>query len=1492
MAKAPSPEPFKTICLEKGLLTPEKAEELVKLQNHLAESLDLPTDFLDLCKQKAALTDEQIAEVKKAAGNANASRNKPAIKELGGFEILGKAGEGAMGVVYKARQKSLDRVVALKILPPRFAKNKVFVERFIREARASAALNHPNIVQGIDVGEAQGLYYFAMEFLDGETVSQRFKREGPLPLQDVLEIGRQTALALAHAHGKGMIHRDIKPDNLMLARAAGGNRQAFTVKVMDLGLARMVEDDASMTEAGKAVGTPHYISPEQARGDKDLTARCDLYSLGCTLLHMAAGKTPYQGETAAVVMSKHLVEPPPDPKKLKPDMPSDVAAILHKLMAKPPDERYPSADALAEDLGRVLHGEKPKFVALGKGHGKSTGPVRPVTSKTGGPVTTTGKKRPVDPDDPTGNQGSNKVKPNNSLVYVGAGVAALLVLGAVGAMLSGGSAGESDKKAAKPATAAPEAASTHAPVPAQAKGPSREELEAQAKAKREAEAAARQKKLQHLHDQALAAEKEDPNNHERLRKLWMDLRSEGLDTPFAKTADEKVDTLDQRRKAEAARALEGVLASARGKAGARDYDGALAVLGTLDAALLSAEAKQAIEAENKACTEKAQAEGAKELEAAAALASANKKDEALKAFEAAEAFKFKPVAEAAAAKAAELRKAIEAEKAAAEALAAERFAQVLAKLRPLATDRKLDDAQTELSRALNDKDLAPRHEDLRAMTDGLKGYPHLYALVARRLEAENGKGISLEGQESIYYKVENERVFFKPSASFPTMSSRGFEHIPVKDLVALAGLKGSTAEYTLKNVPVNEIPALGGLLALLGEGDLARPLFERGKTDGGEPLARRLAAWDRAIAILQFGAAEAGASAQFTQAQSHANAARWKEARAALDTLQGRYGETAFIRQQAGEIVKLSALVMNGLLDLEADSVPLDALFKGRAKALSGGMAELVYDFQDPAQLQDFKSTQGNWTVRDGRLLAQHPPNDGMLWLKAPFEGDTIEVSFEGEVPRGDLNCLLGPEIRQDTLGGYSFRFGWNNNQGLEVIGMGNKHLARSKNRLNPGMNKASIARRGNAFTASVNNGEPAAFNHPDPLASRHVALQTWESAAYDNLRIAGKVDAAWLKSAKRTVLMAQHLEKHRGEALKQLSQALKGKLTDLGGGKVRLDYDFSDPAQAGDFEALVGQAPKVEGNRLRFGNQHAIAAHKARWRPPFTFSFAVESRGPVFVLMASSGRGGEVGAAVNESVSMTFGHNGRARMRVYGSQVSEREHRTPDGKPYSVDVVFDGQRWLGACEGQPIFDWTDANSKSADTFNRIGLGRWEETVYTRVSITGRVDDAWLASLTSAVAEPRTVAKPEPKPEVPPKVADAQPPPKQPEPEKQAEPKVLKTLYAKVQADLAWQDSRVDLKEGTPVRITAVGKWAGAANGKTVGPEGDPERKFGNYPLRSLLAKRPGGGEPLHLGAKWEGPWPGKLFLQMNDEPKNLKFSPGEMIVTFEVLDKLPQGNR
>ncbi len=270
---------------------------------------------------------------------------------LGGFEIIEQVGRGGMGVVYRARQLSMDRDVAIKILYPRLAADRKFVESFLKEAHAVAQLNHPNIITGIDAGEERGYIYLAMEYVDGPTLRQILKRDGKIPEGQAIDIALQVAEALEYARKQNFIHRDIKPDNIMLGKSG-------VVKVCDLGLAKRGEQDI-LAEEGEAVGTPHYLSPEQATGRSDIDTRSDIYSLGATLYHAVTGTTPFTGRDAREIMSKHVNAPLEPPREREPGISEGLEAIILKMMAKDPSERYSTPADLIRDLQLLKAGRPP-----------------------------------------------------------------------------------------------------------------------------------------------------------------------------------------------------------------------------------------------------------------------------------------------------------------------------------------------------------------------------------------------------------------------------------------------------------------------------------------------------------------------------------------------------------------------------------------------------------------------------------------------------------------------------------------------------------------------------------------------------------------------------------------------------------------------------------------------------------------------------------------------------------------------------------------------------------------------------------------------------------------------------------------------------------------------------------------------------------------------------------------------------------------------------
>ena len=266
-----------------------------------------------------------------------------------GYDILEKIGTGGMGIVYKARQLSMDRVVALKVLNERYSSNAEFQDRFIREARAAGRLNHPNVIHVHDISRANGRHYFSMEYIDGSSVKDVLRAERKLDVNKALDIVLQAAKALEFAHENRIVHRDIKPDNIMLTREG-------IVKIADLGIAKTFEEAApSAKEHRRIMGTPHYMAPEQALG-KAIDHRVDIYSLGATFYHMVTGSTPFTGSTAHEVLKAHIQESLPPIQDLNASVPDPVCFIIERMMAKLPEKRYPDMSKVIEDIERVQRG--------------------------------------------------------------------------------------------------------------------------------------------------------------------------------------------------------------------------------------------------------------------------------------------------------------------------------------------------------------------------------------------------------------------------------------------------------------------------------------------------------------------------------------------------------------------------------------------------------------------------------------------------------------------------------------------------------------------------------------------------------------------------------------------------------------------------------------------------------------------------------------------------------------------------------------------------------------------------------------------------------------------------------------------------------------------------------------------------------------------------------------------------------------------------------
>jgi serine/threonine-protein kinase len=261
------------------------------------------------------------------------------------YTIEGEIGRGGMGVVYRARDERLQRRVAIKVLPPELAFQQDIRERFTREAQTAARLSHPHIVPIHSVGEGRGLVYFVMGYVEGESVAARIRRRGQLPVEEARRIMKETADALSAAHAFSVIHRDIKPDNILLEGTRG------RVMVTDFGIAKALSSSgATLTGIGVAIGTPAFMSPEQAAGERDIDGRSDLYSLGIVTYQMLTGELPFNAPSVAGILMKQITEAAPDLRRKRPDIPEDLALAVARCLEKDPQNRWPTADALRRAL--------------------------------------------------------------------------------------------------------------------------------------------------------------------------------------------------------------------------------------------------------------------------------------------------------------------------------------------------------------------------------------------------------------------------------------------------------------------------------------------------------------------------------------------------------------------------------------------------------------------------------------------------------------------------------------------------------------------------------------------------------------------------------------------------------------------------------------------------------------------------------------------------------------------------------------------------------------------------------------------------------------------------------------------------------------------------------------------------------------------------------------------------------------------------------------
>jgi eukaryotic-like serine/threonine-protein kinase len=307
----------------------------------------LEADELELVEDQKKSSDSSRLRRKKSESTRYRTRSTGRYRSLdkeviGPFQVIEKIAAGGMGAIYTARDRLTEQIIALKVLSSD-RNDGIDAERFLREARIACSLKHDGLVRGLSFGNDAGQPFFAMELIKGESLKAKLQRDGALKPHIALDIALRVSRALTYLHQRGIVHRDIKPENIML----GDNNQ---VKLCDLGLAREVDMMTTVTQTGQTVGTPRYISPEQAHGKKDIDARADIYSMGITFFHMLTGRPPFTDISGIVVLSRHLYDQVPSICSLDPKLDSTLDKIVFRMTRKQRGDRYQDAESLVNDL--------------------------------------------------------------------------------------------------------------------------------------------------------------------------------------------------------------------------------------------------------------------------------------------------------------------------------------------------------------------------------------------------------------------------------------------------------------------------------------------------------------------------------------------------------------------------------------------------------------------------------------------------------------------------------------------------------------------------------------------------------------------------------------------------------------------------------------------------------------------------------------------------------------------------------------------------------------------------------------------------------------------------------------------------------------------------------------------------------------------------------------------------------------------------------------
>ncbi len=999
-----------------------------------------------------------------------------------GYELLSKLGEGGMGAVYKGRQVSLDRTVAVKILSPRLAKSPGYTERFLREAHIAAKLNHANIVNVIDTGSTDKYYYMVMEYVEGTTLRQIVKEKGALGEKRALQAIVQVARALAWAHGHGIIHRDVKPDNIMIDVEG-------TVKLCDLGLARQEDAEAAMlTQSGTMVGTPHYVSPEQARGERDLDGRTDIYSLGATLYHAVTGKPPFGGTSAAVVMTKHLTEQVPWPSEVNPAVSENLGLLIQKMMAKDRNDRYQTAGELIEDIQRVTDGKAP-----------DTGMVDAHKSSVAGAAAAKASPRAGKAGEAARRRAPEKKKPMGLIIGIGAGVLAVIL-----AIFLMSGPGEKPPPAQPPDGQTVVTTSDPKPDPDQPRG-----------------------KAEELFEYAANWEKKHPEDYDGALERYRHVVKNAAGTVWEMKARDAIETLASKRDETAGKEFEKLAVKADALAAAGDYDGAIAVYANLPAgfeAVLKPRAGGAVAELAKAAAVRIRTA----TDAAEKLSAEGEPAKALARLDEVKDVKYAALSE----KIAALRARLEKEKDDAAAIALGKAAAAAKeKLESAWTafDEKImagdiRGAKAALRAAREDEALKPVTETIERWAGIISGFDEAAEAERKareRLKALVGTEVTLDTmngpRKGKVTAVTEEEISLEYQAGTPGGSVWTVMKVKVADLTEkerdrlMPAAEPATADGWLAKavaaMGTKDVAAAEAALAKAGDHSLAaryREKLDVLKLGETEALAHK--AWEGSIAPLV-------RTEKFDEKGA-------ETAKGTLDGYRKAHGGTKFAASKKKEMEALEdkiARAAGGAVLTILKKFYHGEIVRFDPKKLE---IELAYDFENPDQVKDFffgLDRQGR-PERSSASVAEGMLDPGRGYVFALLEGvfTSVSVTVDFVALEGDRGGAL--HIHDNTKGGDNYYLSYKEETRLgKHVGGTHKYLCRAAPPQTPGPLKRATIRFSYADGLLKGQIEKMTVEAKDTShTSGHVGFgQAGDKAkvVYDNLKVTGVFDRAWLEA-------------------------------------------------------------------------------------------------------------------------------------------------------------------------------------------------------------------------------------------------------------------------------------------------------------------------------------------------------------------------------------------